>query len=107
MIGGCSGVLGLQMIQDQETNRIYVTNIEADTKDELVVLTASGNNLSEQEINWEITLDDSEPLELTSTGPELTLSEDNTALYEAASTVTAKVVIGDYPSEVYTLKEED
>ena len=107
MIGGCSGVLGLQMIQDQETNRIYVTNIEADTKDELVVLTASGNNLSEQEINWEITLDDSEPLELTSTGTELTLSEDNTALYEAASNVTAKVVIGDYPSEVYTLKEED
>jgi hypothetical protein len=107
MIGGCSGVLGLQMIQDQETNRIYVTNIEADTKDELVVLTASGNNLSEQEINWEITLDDSDPLELTSTGPELTLSEENTALYEAASTVTAKVVIGEYSSEVYTLKEED
>ena len=107
MIGGCSGVLGLQMIQDQEVNRIYVTNIEADIKDELVVLTASGNNLSEQEINWEITLDDSEPLELTSTGSELTLSEDNTALYEAASNVTAKVVIGDYPSEVYTLKEED
>jgi hypothetical protein len=44
---------------------------------------------------------------LTSTGPELTLSEENTALYEAASTVTAKVVIGEYPSEVYTLKEED
>lgn len=107
MRGICSGILGLQMIHDQETNRIYVTNIDADIKDELVVLTASGNNLSEQEINWEITLDDSEPLELTSTGPELTLSEDNTALYEAASTVTAKVVIGDYPSEVYTLKEED
>ena len=104
MRGICSGILGLQMIHDQETNRIYVTNIDADIKDELVVLTASGNNLSEQEINWEITLDDSEPLELTSTGPELTLSEDNTALYEAASTVTAKVVIGDYPSEVYTLK---
>jgi hypothetical protein len=96
------------MIQDQEANRIYVTNIEAAIEEELVVITASGNNLSEQEIiNWEITLDDSDPLELTSTGPELTLSEENTALYEAASTVTAKVVIGEYTSEVYTLKEED
>ena len=107
MKGGCSGILGFQMIQDQEANRIYVTNIEADIEEELVVITASGNNLSEQEINWEITLDDSDPLELTSTGPELTLSEENTDLYEAASTVTAKVVIGEYPSEVYTLKEED
>jgi len=107
MKGGCSGILGLQMIQDQEANRIYVTNIEAAIEEELVVITASGNNLSEQEINWEITLDDSDPLELTSTGPELTLSEENTVLYEAASTVTAKVVIGEYPSEVYTLKEED
>jgi hypothetical protein len=107
MKGGCSGILGLQMIQDQEANRIYVTNIEAAIEEELVVITASGNNLSEQEINWEITPDDSDPLELTSTGPELTLSEENTALYEAASTVTAKVVIGEYPSEVYTLKEED
>ena len=107
MKGGCSGILGLQMIQDQEANRIYVTNIEAAIEEELVVITASGNNLSEQEINWEIILDDSDPLELTSTGPELTLSEENTALYEAASTVTAKVVIGEYPSEVYTLKEED
>ena len=107
MKGGCSGILGFQMIQDQEANRIYVTNIEADIEEELVVITASGNNLSEQEINWEITLDDSDPLELTSTGPELTLSEENTDLYEAASTVTAKVVIGEYPSEVYTLKDED
>ena len=107
MKGGCSGILGFQMIQDQEANRVYVTNIEAAIEEELVVITASGNNLSEQEINWEITLDDSDPLELTSTGPELTLSEENTDLYEAASTVTAKVVIGEYPSEVYTLKEED
>ena len=54
MKGGCSGILGLQMIQDQEANRIYVTNIEAAIEEELVVITASGNNLSEQEINWEI-----------------------------------------------------
>lgn len=104
--GGCSGVIGYRMIIDQETYRIYVTNIESEKVDDVIVITASGNNLSEQGIDWELTLDDLEPLELTSTGPILTLSAENTALYEAASTVTAKITIGEYPSEVYTLKED-
>lgn len=95
-------------LQDEDIENIFypkeVTGITADESGELVILNLVGNNIEEDDaIDWTMEMEGVEK-ELSGVGTTLTLSAEDSAEYRAANNVSAKVSIGEYDSESFTLK---
>lgn len=80
------------------------SNITADVSGENVILTIDGRYIDGEDVaEWELTLDGVKH-NLTGEGKSITLSEEDTAAFNQASTAQACVTIDDCRSDVYTLK---
>lgn len=99
---------GNQLTDDDLENIFFppeVTAITSEATSNQVVLTATAENIEDEEsVTWHIDTD-GEVTEIDSTGTSLTLNETQAAKFRSASVVKVRLECSDYESEWFDMKD--
>ena len=92
-------------VKEPAPEPVEVTDVTATEEGDVIFTMTSTGIPEDAEVSWEVSYNGEPVVSIPGVGYSVTLDEENKDAYDAASTVTVRVVYEEYISEEFTVKE--